>query len=95
MDKNLQKILFDEVKKIPLGATLSYKDLAKALKIKGRERLIGKILSQNKFLISIPCHRIIKNNGKAGGYKLGTEFKKYLLDWEKRIISQVLSGIQP
>ncbi|MCL5408516.1 MAG: MGMT family protein [Candidatus Omnitrophica bacterium] len=84
---NLQKIIFNEVKKLPFGSTLSYKNLAEKLNIRRKERLVGKILSQNKYLIAIPCHRIIKNNGKTGNYKLGAEFKKYLLDWEKRIIS--------
>jgi O-6-methylguanine DNA methyltransferase len=87
MNKNFKKIIFAKVREIPLGTTLSCKDLAEILKIKGKERYIGKILSQNKYLITIPCHRIIKNNGEPGGYKLGAEFKKFLLNWEKNIIS--------
>jgi O-6-methylguanine DNA methyltransferase len=85
--KDLQQIVFDEIKKIPFGGTSSYKDIAEVTGARGKERLIGKILSQNKYPIAIPCHRVIRKNGEICGYKLGREFKKILLDWEKKITS--------
>ena len=48
---------------------------------------MGKICGQNKLLLSIPCHRVIRSDGNLGGFSSmgGINLKKKLLDFEKKI----------
>ncbi|HXK45421.1 MAG TPA: MGMT family protein [bacterium] len=85
--KNTIKKVFAQVNRIKFGNTSTYKHIA--IKCNGiSPRTVGKILGQNKNLIAIPCHRIICSSGDPGGYKLGREFKKFVLEWERNIIFQ-------
>ena len=65
---------------IPPGKVTTYSNLASILKL--HPRVVGKMLSSNSNLVAIPCHRVIKNDRKIGGYKLGWKFKKKLLELE-------------
>ena len=76
------KDVYDLLLKIPPGKVSTYGDVAKALGHPSSSRLIGKILGDNPDPIKVPCHRIVKSDGKIGGYKLGTEMKKELLEKE-------------
>ncbi|MGB9642765.1 MAG: MGMT family protein [Candidatus Ratteibacteria bacterium] len=82
---HLKKMVFAQVNRVKFGGTSTYKYIAMKC---GRisPRTVGKILGQNHDLIAIPCHRIICSNGDSGGYKLGKEFKKFILEWEKKIV---------
>jgi len=62
----LKNKVFKIVSKIPKGKTMTYKQLA--VKLKTSPKAVAKILSKNPTPISIPCHRVICNNGKMGGY---------------------------
>lgn len=68
--------VFKEVCKISKGQVKTYKQLA--LKLKTGPRAIAKILSSNKNPIKIPCHRVICNNGKIGGYTFKGKFNPKL-----------------
>ena len=80
---SIQKKVWNELKKIKFGTTKSYGDIAKNLKIS--PRYVGKICSQNNHLLIIPCHRVIKSDGKLGGFSSpgGIKLKKQLLDFEQ------------
>lgn len=65
---------------IPYGQTISYKNLAKMLNTS--PRAIGQALKANPLPIIIPCHRVIKTNGKLGGFSCGIELKQILLNIE-------------
>jgi len=81
----IKKIVFKHVCSIGFGEVATYKEIAiKSDKI--NPRTVGKILGENTNLIAIPCHRIIYSNGKYGGYKIGEDFKKFILEWEKKIV---------
>lgn len=69
------------VKKIPKGKTLSYKEVAKLVGSPRAWRAVGNVLNKNK-LPGIPCHRVIKSNGKIGGFKNGQKRKILLLKRE-------------
>ncbi|HRR95167.1 MAG TPA: MGMT family protein [Candidatus Ratteibacteria bacterium] len=71
-----------ELRKIKFGHTKTYSYIALKLGMKNNVRYISSILKENPYLISIPCHRVIKKNGEIGNYVLGKEFKKYLIEWE-------------
>lgn len=77
----MQIKLLKELKKIPYGKTISYKELAN--KIGTSPRACGRLLASNPFPIIIPCHRVIKSNGSLGGYSGGIKLKKHLLKLEK------------
>ena len=56
-----------------------------AKKIKTSPRYVGNVCGQNKYLIAVPCHRVIKSDGSAGGFSSsgGVKLKKKLLEFEK------------
>jgi O-6-methylguanine DNA methyltransferase len=70
------------IKKIPRGKVVSYKELAKWAGRPKAARAVGNICAQNEKIGIIPCHRVIKNDGKVGKYVLGIEKKERLLQSE-------------
>lgn len=68
------------VKKIPRGKTLSYKEVAARAGHSGAARAVGAIMAANRDK-SVPCHRVIRSDGKLGGYNglQGTKSKLALL----------------
>jgi methylated-DNA-[protein]-cysteine S-methyltransferase len=69
--------------KIVFGKTASYKDLSLMINMPLANRAIGNANGKNPFLIVVPCHRVILENGKLGGYSAGIDHKKWLLNFEK------------
>lgn len=67
---------------IPFGITVSYGDLAELSGHKGAFRAVGTAMSKNRFLIIIPCHRVLAAGGKIGGFSSGLDMKRALLKAE-------------
>jgi methylated-DNA-[protein]-cysteine S-methyltransferase len=67
MNKLNAKAVFELVKQIPKGSVVTYKDIANKLGSKGY-RAIGQILKRNTNPVSVPCHRVVRCDGKIGGY---------------------------
>lgn len=86
-----QQAVWDILKSIPLGDTMSYQDIALKIGNKNKVRAIGNANGSNQISILIPCHRVIKSNGDLEGYGGGVERKKYLLNLEKEIKKNVLT----
>ncbi|HEY0220685.1 MAG TPA: MGMT family protein [Candidatus Paceibacterota bacterium] len=63
------------VRKIPKGKTLTYKEVAKKAGNLKASRVVGNIM-KNNYDPKIPCHRVIRSDGKMGGYNRGGERKK-------------------
>ena len=82
-----QKRVWNEIKKIPEGETRSYKDIAVALRKPNSSRAVANACGKNPFLEDIPCHRVIRSDGKLGGYrgKGGVKQKLNLLKREKAL----------
>ena len=80
----IQKKVWRELKKIKKGTVKSYGEIAKTFNIS--PRYVGKICGQNKLVLLIPCHRVIKSNGNLGGFsaKGGIKLKRKLLKFEKK-----------
>ena len=80
---SIQKKVWRELKKIKFGKTKTYGEIAKKYKLSPRH--VGKICSQNKIILVVPCHRVIRSNGNIGGFSAqgGIFLKKKLLDFEK------------
>ena len=81
---DLQKKIWKELKKIPYGKTKSYGEIAKI--VKTSPRYVGNVCGQNKHLLVIPCHRVIRSDGNLGGFSGlgGLALKKKLLNMEKK-----------
>jgi len=80
-----QRAVFAEIAKIPLGKTRSYKDIAKDLGMSKASRAVGAACKANPFILLIPCHRVIHQDGSIGGYmgKRACSFKERLLAFER------------
>lgn len=80
-----EKKVLRVVLKIPLGELRTYKWVAKKVGRPKAFRAVGNVLRKNPFPIFIPCHRVIASSKKIGGYSLGKDLKKTLINLEKRI----------
>lgn len=81
---NFRGMVLKVTSDIPRGKTLSYKEVAKLAGNPKAYRAVGNILSKN-FDPTIPCHRVIRSDGKIGGYNRGGEKKAKLLKKEKML----------
>ncbi|HNW39606.1 MAG TPA: MGMT family protein [Candidatus Omnitrophota bacterium] len=70
---------------IPWGEVRSYKWVARRAGSPGAARAVGQILKRNPYPLIIPCHRVINNNRKPGGYVFGVKRKLFLLKLEKEL----------
>ncbi len=67
------------VSTIPVGNVTTYKELARALGRPRAHRAVANALAKNPHLVKIPCHRVVRSDGRIGGYKLGILQKARLL----------------
>jgi len=74
--------VYEIVKKIPKGKVLNYKQVAQLTGSPRAWRAVGNILNENPNPKTIPCHRVIRSDGKIGGYKNGVKKKIALLKKE-------------
>ncbi len=77
-----QGMVWDAVRKVPVGTRLSYQQLAARLGKPKHARAVARALAANKIALAIPCHRIVPAAGGDGGYRWGTERKRMLLEKE-------------
>lgn len=83
LGSEFQKLVWQELINIPYGETRSYLQQAKAINKPKAFRAVANANGMNQLAIIIPCHRVINNNGKLGGYGGGISNKEWLLDMEK------------
>ena len=76
--KTFKEKVFEVVKKIPKGKTMTYKEVAARAGCPRGFRAVGNILNTN-YDPKIPCHRVIRSDGKLGGYNRGVARKKEIL----------------
>ena len=75
---NFSSWVFEIVRKIPKGKTLTYKQVAEMAGSPKACRAVGNVLHQN-YDPQIPCHRVIRSDGKPCGYNRGAEKKEEIL----------------
>ena len=85
-----QLMIWEMLRTIPYGSTVSYKDIAKqAAKKQGKEKMssqaVGGAVGRNPIAIIIPCHRVIGSDGSLTGYAGGLDKKTYLLRLENKV----------
>ena len=78
---DFQIMVWKEISKIPYGETRTYKDLAIAIGKPNSSRAVANACGKNPYPPTIPCHRVVRSDGKLGGYsgKGGIEQKRKLL----------------
>ncbi len=78
-----QREVWQALRKIPCGRTISYGELAKRIGRPAAVRAVGLANGANPVAVVVPCHRVIGSNGSLTGYGGGIERKRWLLDHEK------------
>jgi|TARA_B100000900_G_C20458592_1_gene666228 methylated-DNA-[protein]-cysteine S-methyltransferase len=73
--------VWNAISKIPKGKVKTYKELARSIRKPKASRAVANACGKNPFPIKIPCHRVIRSDGRLGGYsgKGGIKTKRKLL----------------
>ncbi len=79
-----QQSVWEQLRQIPYGETISYKTLAERISGSNYSRAVANANGKNPISIIIPCHRVIASNNTLGGYTGGLDKKKLLLSVEER-----------
>jgi methylated-DNA-[protein]-cysteine S-methyltransferase len=77
-----QQRVWAELRRIPRGAAISYRELARRVGNPKASRAVGQANGVNPIPIIIPCHRVIAADGSLGGYSSGLDRKRWLLNHE-------------
>ena len=75
--------VWEELRRIPLGATRSYQEIANAIGEPKAVRAVASACAKNRVALAIPCHRVIREDKSLGGYRWGLERKRKLLKSER------------
>ncbi len=81
MQKTFTEKVYEVVRKIPKGSVMTYKEVARKIRKPFSYRAVGNALNKNHNP-KIPCHRVIRSDGKIGGYNKGRKTKEKILKKE-------------
>jgi len=81
---NFQRRVWEELQKIPPGETRTSDQIAEDLGKPGNSRAVSNACGANPIMIIIPCHRVIRADGKPSGYGEDQKLKEKLLKLEKK-----------
>jgi AraC family transcriptional regulator, regulatory protein of adaptative response / methylated-DNA-[protein]-cysteine methyltransferase len=77
-----QQRVWQALREIPVGATVSYAEIARRIGAPTAVRAVAGACAANNLAVAIPCHRVVRNDGSLSGYAWGVERKRALLDRE-------------
>ncbi|RDB42924.1 bifunctional DNA-binding transcriptional regulator/O6-methylguanine-DNA methyltransferase Ada [Halomonas sp. DQ26W] len=77
-----QRRVWHALTEIPVGATISYAELAKQIDSPQAVRAVARACASNPIALAIPCHRVVRSDGALSGYRWGVERKRALLERE-------------
>jgi AraC family transcriptional regulator of adaptative response/methylated-DNA-[protein]-cysteine methyltransferase len=77
-----QQRVWQALREIPAGATVSYAELAERVGLPSGARAVAGACAANAIAVAIPCHRVVRNDGSISGYRWGVERKQALLERE-------------
>jgi methylated-DNA-[protein]-cysteine S-methyltransferase len=86
-----QLAVWDALRAIPYGATVSYLDIARSVGRPNAVRAVGQANGRNPIAIVVPCHRVIGSDHSLTGYGGGIERKRYLLGLEGSPLTATLN----
>ncbi len=78
-----QMAVWNAMRNIEYGTCVSYQKLAQMAGFPKAVRAVGTACGKNPAAVVVPCHRVVKSDGKTGNYAWGTEMKQFLIDLEK------------
>ena len=81
---DFQRRVWDSLRAIPFGETISYAELARRIDKPKAVRAVGAANGRNPLMIIVPCHRVIGADGSLTGFGGGIDRKRWLLDHEAR-----------
>jgi AraC family transcriptional regulator of adaptative response/methylated-DNA-[protein]-cysteine methyltransferase len=76
--------VWNALRDIPLGRTRSYAEIAQAVGAPRGARAVAQACAANPVALVVPCHRVVRGDGDAGGYRWGAQRKLMLLEQERR-----------
>jgi AraC family transcriptional regulator of adaptative response/methylated-DNA-[protein]-cysteine methyltransferase len=79
-----QQRVWQALQEIPVGATVSYAEIASRIGSPKAVRAVAGACAANNLAVAIPCHRVVRNDGALSGYAWGVDRKRALLDREAR-----------
>lgn len=77
-----QRRVWDALRQVPAGSTVSYTQLANQIGSPTAARAVAGACAANTLAVAIPCHRVVRENGDLSGYRWGIERKRTLLERE-------------
>lgn len=78
-----QQRVWHALRRIPVGETLSYADLARRIGMPGGARAVAQACAANPLALAVPCHRVVRTDGSLSGYRWGVARKQALLERER------------
>lgn len=72
---NFREKVLQVVREIPKGKVMSYKEVAMRVNVSGASRAVGTIM-KNNYDTTVPCHRVVRSDGKIGDYNRGGSVEK-------------------
>lgn len=78
-----QRRVWQALREIPPGGTLSYAGVAQKIGRPTAARAVAQACAANPLAVAVPCHRVVRGDGALGGYRWGVERKRRLLEKEK------------
>jgi methylated-DNA-[protein]-cysteine S-methyltransferase len=82
MGTKFQLKVWNRAMTVPYGKVVSYRDLARMIRMPSATRAVGNALGTNPVPLIVPCHRIIASDGSIGGFGSGPALKEKLLELE-------------
>jgi AraC family transcriptional regulator, regulatory protein of adaptative response / methylated-DNA-[protein]-cysteine methyltransferase len=77
-----QRRVWEELRKIPYGATKTYTEVARAIGRPAAIRAVARACATNPVSVVVPCHRVVRQDGNLAGYRWGLDRKRALLEKE-------------
>ncbi|WP_428851890.1 bifunctional DNA-binding transcriptional regulator/O6-methylguanine-DNA methyltransferase Ada [Imbroritus primus] len=79
-----QQRVWQALREVPAGETVSYTELAQRLGVPRAVRAVASACAANTLAVAVPCHRVVRQDGSLSGYRWGVERKRALIDREAR-----------
>jgi AraC family transcriptional regulator of adaptative response/methylated-DNA-[protein]-cysteine methyltransferase len=80
-----QQRVWSALREIPCGSTASYKEIAAAIGQPTATRAVAGACAANPLAVAVPCHRVVRGDGKLSGYRWGVARKRALLEREREL----------
>ena len=77
-----QRRVWEELRRIPYGATRTYTEVARSIGRPAAIRAVARACATNPVSVVVPCHRVVRQDGNLAGYRWGLERKQALLEHE-------------